>query len=450
MGFLNKLMGIPPVSSKHGEMVDHMLELVHWVMLALFIGWGLFITYSLIRFARKRNARACYQGVRGNASSHLEIGVIITEIIILLGFAFPLWATQVDRFPDPDVRVNAWAQQFSWNFHYAGPDGKFGATNRFLISDQNAIGLDPEDPNSWDDFITSSLVLPKNKKIEIAVTSKDVIHNLALVGMRVATDADPGKVNRVWFVPTQSGQSEIICGQLCGPVHGNMRAICEVKETLTDFQNWEKEQTPVRDQPFAKEAFKRLGGAAAPAPGVTASTPAAIAAPTPPATPTPAPAVAPVTPPAPTPSPVVPPVPVPAPAEAPSAGGVVKLELGVIPNVMQFDKKELSAKAGSKVTLLFSNKGCALQHNFLLLKPGSQQAVGGLADNMLAADPAGAPAKLYVPDSPDVLVKPNKLIGLGQSDLIEFTAPSEPGDYPYICTFPGHWRLMNGVLKVVP
>ena len=406
MGFLNKLMGIPPVSSKHGEMVDHMLELVHWVMLALFIGWGLFIAYSLFRFARKRNARACYQGVRGNASNHIEIGVIITEIILLLGFAFPLWATQVDRFPDPDVRVNAWAQQFSWNFHYAGPDGKFGATNRFLISDQNAIGLDPEDPNSWDDFITSSLVLPKNKKIEIAVTSKDVIHNLALVGMRVATDADPGKVNRVWFVPTQSGQSEIICGQLCGPVHGNMRAICEVKETLAEFQGWEKEQTPVRDQPFAKEAVKRLGGAAAPVPAE-----AGVAAPA-------------------------------------AATGDGKLELGVIPNVMQFDKKELTVKAGSKVALLFANKGCALQHNFLLLKPGSKDAVGALADKLLT-DP-GALAKAYLPESPDILAKSNKLIAIGQTDLINFTAPAEPGDYPYICTFPGHWRLMSGVLKVVP
>jgi dipeptidyl aminopeptidase/acylaminoacyl peptidase len=105
-------------------MVDHMLELVHWIMLVLFVGWSIYLTIALIRFYRKRNPRADYTGVRGHASSHIEIGVIITEIILLLGFAFPLWATQVDQFPQPDVRVNAWAQQFSWNFHYPGPDGK--------------------------------------------------------------------------------------------------------------------------------------------------------------------------------------------------------------------------------------------------------------------------------------------------------------------------------------
>lgn len=133
-------------------------------------------------------------------------------------------------------------------------------------------------------------------------------------------------------------------------------------------------------------------------------------------------------------------------APAAADGEVTKIMLGVIPNVMKFDKAELTVKAGAKVMLLFKNEKCALQHNFLLLKPGSKDAVGALADKMLT-DPQ-AMAKLYVPESADVLVKPHKLVGIGQSDLIEFTAPTEPGDYPYICTFPGHWRLMNGVLKV--
>ncbi len=130
----------------------------------------------------------------------------------------------------------------------------------------------------------------------------------------------------------------------------------------------------------------------------------------------------------------------------PAASEATKLMLGVVPNVMQFDKKELTVKAGAKVMLLFRNEKCPLQHNFLLLKPGSKDAVGALADKMLT-DPE-ALKKLYLPESADIIVKPTKLVGIGQSDLIEFTAPAEAGDYPYICTFPGHWRLMNGVLKV--
>ncbi len=416
MGIINKFFGIPSVGSEHGRMVDHMLEVVHWFMLVLFVGWSIFLTVTLIRFHRKRHPRADYIGVRGHASSHVEIGVIITEIILLLGFAFPLWAAQVDKFPDPDVRVEAWAQQFGWNFHYPGPDGKFGTTNRFLISGNNPIGLDPEDPNSLDDIITGDLVLPKGKKVEIAVTSKDVIHNLALVGMRTATDADPGKVNRLWFIPVVAGKSEIICGQLCGPGHATMKGLLEIKDSMSAFESWEKEQTPARDLPFAAEVVKKLAAAK--------------------------PAAAPVATPAPAPAPTA------AAAPAPASGEVTKLQLGVIPLQMKFDKPTLTVKAGASVELLFENKSDPQPHNFVLLKPGTMAAVGALAD--LQTDATAALARQYVPQSPDIIVHSSKLVNLGQKELIKFTAPATPGDYPYICTFTGHWRLMNGVLKVTP
>lgn len=137
-----------------------------------------------------------------------------------------------------------------------------------------------------------------------------------------------------------------------------------------------------------------------------------------------------------------------APAADAPAGDVAKLKLGVLPAVMKFDVKELKVKPGQKVMLLFVNQKCPLQHNFLLVKPGKLNEVGALADKMLT-DPE-ALKKHYTPESPEVLAHSNKLIGVGQSDLIEFTAPAEAGDYPFLCTFPGHWRLMNGVLKVAP
>ena len=122
--------------------------------------------------------------------------------------------------------------------------------------------------------------------------------------------------------------------------------------------------------------------------------------------------------------------------------------LGTLPAVMKFDKAALEVKAGAKVMLLFRNEKCPLQHNFLLINPGKQADVGALADKMLT-DPT-AMAKAYIPTSPEILAHSSKLIGLGQSEIIEFTAPTTPGDYPYLCTFPGHWRMMNGVLKVLP
>jgi RNA polymerase sigma factor (sigma-70 family) len=127
---------------------------------------------------------------------------------------------------------------------------------------------------------------------------------------------------------------------------------------------------------------------------------------------------------------------------------VVQLMLGVVPAVMKFDPAVMEVKAGARVILHFRNDKCPLQHNFLLVNPGQLEPIGALADQMLT-DPQ-AMAKHYLPDSPEILAASSRLIGLGQSDLIEFTAPATPGNYPYVCTFPGHWRLMQGVLKVVP
>jgi azurin len=115
---------------------------------------------------------------------------------------------------------------------------------------------------------------------------------------------------------------------------------------------------------------------------------------------------------------------------------------------MKFDKATLEVKAGAKVMLLFKNDKCPLQHNFILVNPGKMNDIGALADKMLT-DPQ-AMAKHYTPESPEIIAHGSKLVGIGQSDLIEFTAPAAPGEYPYLCTFPGHWRLMNGVLKVIP
>ena len=116
------------------------------------------------------------------------------------------------------------------------------------------------------------------------------------------------------------------------------------------------------------------------------------------------------------------------------------------PGTMKFKETELEIKAGSKVSLTFLNPD-VLQHNLVLTKKGKKEAVGALADAMLT-DP-DALKKNYVPDSEDIIAS-TKLVNPGGTDKIEFVAPSEPGEYPFICTFPGHWRLMQGIIKVIP
>jgi cytochrome c oxidase subunit II len=216
---------LPELASEHGKLVDIMHGFVTWFMLALFVGWSIFLVIVFTRFRADKGAKPSYHGVRGHASTHIEIGVIIVEAILLIGFAFPLWSNQADGYPTgaDTVRLRAVGEKFKWTFHYAGNDGVLGRVDPRLISSANPIGRDLLDPNGKDDFITGTLQLPVSRPCIIDVRSKDVIHNLCLTPMRAAQDATPGVPAHMWFKPVKTGEWEIICGQLCGPGHANMK-----------------------------------------------------------------------------------------------------------------------------------------------------------------------------------------------------------------------------------
>jgi len=135
-----------------------------------------------------------------------------------------------------------------------------------------------------------------------------------------------------------------------------------------------------------------------------------------------------------------------APAAAPAASGPAE-ELTLKPdavNPMAFNTKEFKVKAGKAIKLTFDNAAAVpLPHNVVIGKAGTKEALMAAAMK-IATDPQGM-AKGYVPEDPSVLAH-TKLIQPGQKETIEFSLPS-PGDYPFICAFPGHSIMMNGVIK---
>ncbi|GGH39836.1 hypothetical protein GCM10007423_34490 [Dyadobacter endophyticus] len=126
------------------------------------------------------------------------------------------------------------------------------------------------------------------------------------------------------------------------------------------------------------------------------------------------------------------------------ASSATVIELKVEKEIMQYDKKLITVKAGQKVVINLENPD-GMQHNLLIVKPGTLQKVGKAADELLT-NPKAAEMQ-YVPKIPEVLFS-TRLVNSGETITLEFTVPNEPGDYPYVCTFPGHWRGMNGILRV--
>lgn len=115
-----------------------------------------------------------------------------------------------------------------------------------------------------------------------------------------------------------------------------------------------------------------------------------------------------------------------------------------VPHVLAFDVVEFEVLAGKPVEIVFKNTD-VMPHNLLVTAPGALERVGTAAERM-ATGPDGF-TKHFVPDTPEVLWA-TKLLQAGETEILRFEAPTEPGRYPFVCTFPGHWRTMNGTMLV--
>ncbi|MDO8795245.1 MAG: hypothetical protein Q7J25_11560 [Vicinamibacterales bacterium] len=239
-----ELLGLPPQASAHAAEIDNIISLLHWLMGALFVGWGLFFIYTLFRFRKGANPVANHDGIKASWSKPLEAAVVVVEVIILAFFSIPAYSARVTGFPEgsQSTEVRVVAEQFAWNVHYPGADGAFGKTDIRLVSSDNPIGLDRKDPAAKDDITTiNQFNMPVDKPVLVHLTSKDVIHSFGLPQMRVKQDAIPGMVHDVWFTPTAAGDWEIACSQLCGLGHYRMRGFYSVK-SAADYSAWLAEE----------------------------------------------------------------------------------------------------------------------------------------------------------------------------------------------------------------
>jgi cytochrome c oxidase subunit 2 len=241
-----KLIGMPVLASQHGQDVDNLIVYVHWLMIALFVGWFAYFVYALLRFHRSRNPKADYIGVRNHASNYIEVVVALVEAVILLFVAVPLWAKTMSFPSEKDSTVvQVVAQQFAWNVRYPGVDNEFGKQEMSLVTAENPFGVDPADPKGKDDIVDMNRIhVVVNKPVLIRLSSKDVIHSFKVIAMRVTQDAIPGMRVAVHFTPTKTGTYQINCAQLCGEGHANMAVGYLQVQTQEEFDKWMADQKP--------------------------------------------------------------------------------------------------------------------------------------------------------------------------------------------------------------
>ena len=226
--FFNKKWWFPPAISEHAPALDRQFMITIIVVAVAFVAAQIGLGWMVWKYrdTGKPDDRAVYT----HGSNRLEVVWTVITAIVFIGLAVmgqSVWASlRLYDAPPGSYTVEVVAQQFQWNFHYAGNDNLFGRTDPRLIDDSalNFIGIDESDPNSRDDSVTAALAIPVNRPVELRLRSKDVIHSFWVPPLRFKQDLVPGMEIKVHFTATRVGKYEIACAELCGQLHFKMRA----------------------------------------------------------------------------------------------------------------------------------------------------------------------------------------------------------------------------------
>ncbi|MXP66136.1 cytochrome c oxidase subunit II [Roseomonas sp. M0104] len=237
-----------PIAS-NWHYIDETIRLTFWITGLVFVAVLAFVAYCVFRFRHREGSRAEY----GPESTRLELVLAIGTAVGVAAMLAPglvVWG-QFITAPTEATEVEAVGQQWSWNFRLAGQDGRLGTTDiRDVRPVGNPLGVSPDDPHGQDDIVVEAadLHLLIGRPVKLRLRAIDVLHSFYVPEFRAKMDLVPGMVTQLWFTPTRPGRFQILCAELCGFGHPDMRGWVVV-ENERDYRNWLQAQ-----QTFAQRA----------------------------------------------------------------------------------------------------------------------------------------------------------------------------------------------------
>jgi cytochrome c oxidase subunit 2 len=257
--FVSGKWWFPAAISEHAPALDRQFLITIIVVGIAFTAAQVGLGWMVWKYRDTGNAAS--RAVYSHGSNRLEViwTVITAVIFITLGLmGQSVWAQlRLHDAPPGSYTVEVVAQQFQWNFHYPGKDGKFGRTDPKFIDDGslNFVGLDNTDATGADDIVTSTIAIPVNRPVELRLRSKDVIHNFWVPQLRFKQDLVPGMEIKVHFTANRIGSYELACAELCGQLHFKMRAFMLVlpEEEIQALQAMPQEQFQTHVQELLKK-----------------------------------------------------------------------------------------------------------------------------------------------------------------------------------------------------
>jgi len=244
-----------PVASEHGKITDGLFWMTMWITVIAFtiIFIGMFWLTFKYRYDKNRKA----EFISDNHTLEIAWTVIPAIVLALLIFrGLDVW-NKITSPASADAEViELVGQQFAWSVRYPGvKNNQLGKHNFKLIDASNEFGLDLSDKNSYDDFKSPELHLPKGKEVLLKIRAKDVLHSVFLPHFRVKMDAVPGMMTHFKFVATKTTEEmrsetrnpnfnyELACTEICGIGHFSMRLLVVVHEQ-DEYDKWKASMEP--------------------------------------------------------------------------------------------------------------------------------------------------------------------------------------------------------------
>lgn len=241
---------LPEDISTHGQPIDEQMSETMAEAGISFLASQILLAIFVWKFSNPRPGERIRNFPGGAMGLVIAAFLLVgTEVLALGAFGAKAWANIYLTPPSAGAMpIQVQAGQFAFYFRYPGPDGKFGPIHPDQVSEanQNFFGLDTtHDQDSKDDIVTAEVHIPVNREVNLLMHSKDVGHSFFVPELRIQQDFVPGLDLAVHFTATKVGRYEIVCTQLCGLGHYNMKAYLSVT-SQEDFDDWLKKQAALQ------------------------------------------------------------------------------------------------------------------------------------------------------------------------------------------------------------
>lgn len=215
-----------PRASTYAASVDHLFDLITYlVSFWFFLVLGFFF-YVVFRFRRKKGQKAQYvSGETHKEKMAIEVPhyLILLCDLVILGYTFVVWHEIKIDMPPAEREIRVVAQQWAWTFYDPGENG--------ILGDEDDIAT------------INELHLKKDTQYTFYLEATDVMHSFSIPVFRLKQDAVPGRIIRGHFKPILEGEWDIQCAEMCGYGHGFMPARMYIK-SAEDYEAWVADNTP--------------------------------------------------------------------------------------------------------------------------------------------------------------------------------------------------------------